>query len=323
MLGLLPPSSKVSFFRFPAAAWTISLPTSVEPVNATLSTSSWAARAAPAVSPNPVTTLTTPSGTPASAISSARRSADSGVCSAGLSTTQLPVARAGSELPGRHQQREVPGDDLAHHTDRLPQGVGVEVGARSVRHRDVDGVALDLGGPAGHVVEQVGGQAARRPPVATREGLAVVQRLELGQLVDMLEDQVTDPPDDPAPVGRGHAAHGPSSKARAGGGRRPGRCPRRRPRPRWPASLRWLGFGRLERPARGRVHPSAVDEQLAIGGDEVVDPLVQSDCHGSSSPSPMRRRGRSPRPDRRADRPSRIRHPPNYRRRRDARGPPL
>ena len=34
-------------------------------------------------------------GQPASATSSARRSADSGVCSAGLSTTVLPVASAG------------------------------------------------------------------------------------------------------------------------------------------------------------------------------------------------------------------------------------
>ena len=96
MLGLLPPSSRVSFFRLlaPEAA-TISLPTSVDPVKATLSTSWWAASAAPAVSPNPVTTFTTPSGTPASAISSASRSAVSGVCSAGLRTTQLPAASAG------------------------------------------------------------------------------------------------------------------------------------------------------------------------------------------------------------------------------------
>ena len=96
MFGLLPPSSRVSFFRLlaPAAA-TISLPTSVEPVKATLSTSLCAASAAPAVSPKPGTTLTTPSGTPASAISSASRSAVSGVCSAGLSTTQLPVVSAG------------------------------------------------------------------------------------------------------------------------------------------------------------------------------------------------------------------------------------
>ncbi len=85
----------MTFFRLPAAACTMSLPTSVDPVKATLSTSLCAASAAPAVSPNPVTTLTTPSGTPASAISSASLSAVSGVCSAGLSTTQLPVARAG------------------------------------------------------------------------------------------------------------------------------------------------------------------------------------------------------------------------------------
>ena len=69
MFGLLPPSSSETFFRFPVAACTISLPTSVEPVNATLSTSSWAARAAPAVSPKPVITFTTPSGIPASAMS--------------------------------------------------------------------------------------------------------------------------------------------------------------------------------------------------------------------------------------------------------------
>src|SRR3984957_18068179 len=96
MLGLLPPSSRVSFFRLLAPeASTISLPHSVEPVKATLSTSSWAARAAPAVSPKPVTTFTTPSGMPASAISWASSSAVSGVCSAGLSTMQLPVVRAG------------------------------------------------------------------------------------------------------------------------------------------------------------------------------------------------------------------------------------
>ncbi len=50
-LGLLPPSSRLTFFRLPAAACTISLPTSVEPVKAILSTPSWAASAAPAVSP--------------------------------------------------------------------------------------------------------------------------------------------------------------------------------------------------------------------------------------------------------------------------------
>ena len=49
----------------------------------------------PAVSPKPGTTWSTPSGTPASAASSARRSAVSGDCSAGFSTTLFPVASAG------------------------------------------------------------------------------------------------------------------------------------------------------------------------------------------------------------------------------------
>ena len=64
--GDLPPSSSDTRLRLPAAALTMSLPTSVEPVKATLSTSGWSASAAPAVSPKPVMMLTTPSGNPAS-----------------------------------------------------------------------------------------------------------------------------------------------------------------------------------------------------------------------------------------------------------------
>jgi hypothetical protein len=63
-------------------------------VNDTLSMPRCPAIAAPAVSPKPGTMLTTPSGTPASARSSPNRSAVSGVCSAGLSITVFPQARA-------------------------------------------------------------------------------------------------------------------------------------------------------------------------------------------------------------------------------------
>ena len=49
--GDLPPSSRLTFFKLPVAACTISLPTSVDPVNATLSTRSCAASGAPAPSP--------------------------------------------------------------------------------------------------------------------------------------------------------------------------------------------------------------------------------------------------------------------------------
>ena len=57
--GDFPPSSSVTFFRLPAAAWMMARPVSVEPVNETLSTSGCAASAAPASSPVPVTTFTT------------------------------------------------------------------------------------------------------------------------------------------------------------------------------------------------------------------------------------------------------------------------
>src|ERR1035437_10004888 len=94
-LGDLPPSSRETFFKLPAAACKISLPTSVDPVKAILSTSGCDASAAPAVSPSPGTTSTTPSGKPASAINSANNSALSGVCSAGYNATVQPVASAG------------------------------------------------------------------------------------------------------------------------------------------------------------------------------------------------------------------------------------
>jgi hypothetical protein len=54
-----------------------------------------------------------------------------GVCSAGFSTTQLPAASAGASFHDRHEQREVPGDDLADDAERLVEVVG-------------DGVVVDL-----------------------------------------------------------------------------------------------------------------------------------------------------------------------------------
>ena len=80
----------------PATVRWISLPTSVEPVNATLSTSE-ATSAAP-VSPAPVITFTTPAGSSACWITSASRRAVSGVVSAGFSTVALPVASAGASF---------------------------------------------------------------------------------------------------------------------------------------------------------------------------------------------------------------------------------
>ena len=95
MLGDLPPSSSVTRFSARPALAPISRPTAVEPVNEILSTPGWSTSAAP-VSPSPVTTLRTPGGKPASSASSPSRSAVSGVCSAGFSTTVQPAASAGA-----------------------------------------------------------------------------------------------------------------------------------------------------------------------------------------------------------------------------------
>ena len=95
MLGLLPPSSSVTRFSERPHLAPISRPTAVEPVNATLSTLGWSTSAAP-VWPSPVRTFMVPSGNPASSASSPRRSAVSGVCSAGLSTSEQPAASAGA-----------------------------------------------------------------------------------------------------------------------------------------------------------------------------------------------------------------------------------
>ncbi len=96
-LAALPPSSRVSFLPVPAIAWLIAMPTSVEPVNATLPTPGCATTAAP-VSPAPVSTFTTPGGRSACWQTSASSSADSGVVSAGLSTQVLPAASAGASF---------------------------------------------------------------------------------------------------------------------------------------------------------------------------------------------------------------------------------
>ena len=70
----------------------------VDPVNETLRTRGSVTRASPSTPPGPVTTDSTPSGSPASVKHRARASAVSGVVLAGLSTTALPAASAGASL---------------------------------------------------------------------------------------------------------------------------------------------------------------------------------------------------------------------------------
>ena len=94
IMGFLPPSSSDTFFRLPAAARTIALPTAVEPVNDTMSTSSCSAMRRPTGSPYPVITLMTPLGTPAVSQISASNNVVAEVNSLGLITQVQPAAKA-------------------------------------------------------------------------------------------------------------------------------------------------------------------------------------------------------------------------------------
>ena len=77
-----------------AAARATSLPVATSPVSDTIATSGWRTSPAPAGSPWPKITFSTPFGR-CSAQISASRAAVSGVCSEGFSTTVLPAASAG------------------------------------------------------------------------------------------------------------------------------------------------------------------------------------------------------------------------------------
>ncbi len=70
----------------------------LSPVNEISGTSGCLTSASPASSPSPLTRLNTPSGKPASAKICAHRLAESGVNSAGFSTTVQPAASAGASF---------------------------------------------------------------------------------------------------------------------------------------------------------------------------------------------------------------------------------
>jgi hypothetical protein len=98
MLADLPPSSRLTGARCPAAERATWMPVAVAPVNATLSTPGWLASGSPASAPKPVITLNTPGGKPAASTSRANSSVETGACSAGLTTNVHPAASAGASF---------------------------------------------------------------------------------------------------------------------------------------------------------------------------------------------------------------------------------
>ena len=173
MFGDFPPSSSVTRFNVSAELFITSFPTSSDPVKPILSTFGLATRGAPAVSPNPVTTLKTPAGSPASSRIAGSSNAVSGVCSAGFNTTAAARGEGRGHLLHRHHQRVVPGNDQT----RDPYWL-FDDEAHRVRP-DRRYLAGDLRRPSGEVLEHVCGFVDVLDGL--RERLAGVERLELGE----------------------------------------------------------------------------------------------------------------------------------------------
>ena len=177
MLAPLPPSSRVTFLSVPAIWRAIALPTAVEPVKATLLTSGCATSAAPVVA--------VPGKDVDDALGQARLAADVREEQrgqrgrlGGLQDHRVAGGERRGDLPREHQQREVPGDDLAGHAERA-------------RVRAVARV-VELVGPA-RVVEEVRGDQREVRVAGLLDRLAVVEGLQDGQLARALLDDPGDP----------------------------------------------------------------------------------------------------------------------------------
>ena len=100
----------------------------------------------------------------------------------GLHDDSVTGGESGANLPGKHEKREVPGDDLTANTERLLSGVVERVGG------DIDGLALNLIGPTAVVAD--GANDGANIATGHGDGLAIVERLNSGEEVEVLLDQV-------------------------------------------------------------------------------------------------------------------------------------
>ena len=121
------------------------------------------------------------------------------------------------EFPRGHEQRKIPRNDLADDADRLAQRERVKLAAGRVGHADGNGVAFDLGRPAGHVMEQVGGERHVRH-ARDRARFAVIQRFDFGEFIRVFEDEVADAPDEFAAFAGRHATPRAGFESAASGG---------------------------------------------------------------------------------------------------------
>lgn len=118
----------------------------------------------------------------------------------GLHDDGVTGGQGRADLPGKHEQGEVPGDDLAADTDGLVAGIGegLVVG--------VDDFALDLVGPAAVVSEAPG--SVGDVCLGHGQGLAVVEGLDGGNDLDVSLEQVGELGQHAAPLAGGDLSPG-------------------------------------------------------------------------------------------------------------------
>ena len=256
MNGALPPSSIEQDITDLAAWPSSSRPTSVEPVNESLRTResfSIASTAGPGL--DVVTTLTTPSGTPASLQQRGQRERGQRGVLGRLEHHRAPGRQGRADLAGGHRGREVPRGDQQADPDRLVQGEDLVGAGRRAHQGALDPHRL-LGVPA-EELGRVGRLAAR---VAQR--LAVLGRHQPRELLGPGGHQLERLAQDLRPLpGRGRGPAGQRVVGRADRVERVRRRCRRRPR-RW--APRWRGRA----PGTSRpLAPLAPDEQAGRNVD--------------------------------------------------------
>jgi hypothetical protein len=133
MFGDLPPSSRLTCLSWCPAVSPILRPVASDPVKVILRTSGCSTSGAPTWSPNPVTTLITPGGRPASVNRAASSTVLAEVNSDGLITTVHPAASAGANFQASSISGEFHGVMDRGDAQRLLLGVGEEA---LLVHRD-------------------------------------------------------------------------------------------------------------------------------------------------------------------------------------------
>ena len=122
----------------------------------------------------------------------------------GLQDNRVAASQRRSQLPRREQQREIPGNDKPDNTDRLAESIGKR------RLERIHRFAVNLCRQPGVIAQNVD-HHGHIDMARFKDRLAVVERLKLGNLFNILLDQVSELPNQPSAIAGGHACARPSS----------------------------------------------------------------------------------------------------------------